>query len=360
MNIFMIGAMVLIVPMFAGDSIAILNTLSFAVLISGVVQFVFVSFLLWRNGLFPSFSFEALKNIPLLVEFWRLALPSMIGASALQISLLVDKSLACWLGPYAEPALKYSDRIIYFPVGVFAVSFGFVALAEMSRALAANDENRMISTLEFSLRHILFICIPIAFFVFFFREPSIRLMFLGGEFNMKSLEETAYAMFFYSFGIPFFASTKIIVSAFNSRKDTKTPMRVSLFCIGLNIVLNLILMVPLRQGGIALATVLAAVMNNVILLAVLKRRVSGISFGRLWITSLAGAGIALISVLAAKFAYGRLFIFPKTSYLPDNIFPFLISGFLFVFLYTVLSALSGCPEVREISGIFLRRGSNIE
>jgi putative peptidoglycan lipid II flippase len=137
-------------------------------------------------------------------------------------------------------------------------------------------------------------------------------------------------------------------------------MRVSLFCIGLNIVLNLILMVPLRQGGIALATVLAAVMNNVILLAVLKRRVSGISFGRLWITSLAGAGIALISVLVAKFAYGRLFIFPKTSYLPDNIFPFLISGFLFVFLYTVLSALSGCPEVREISGIFLRRGSNIE
>ena len=116
----------------------------------------------------------------------------------------------------------------------------------MSRAAARDDFEELFANLRLALRCLLYLCIPIAIFTVLFRVPLLRLLYMRGAFTEVYLRETAWAMLFYGCGIPFFATTKIILPAFYGRKDMTTPLKISILCIIVNLVLSLTLMIWLR------------------------------------------------------------------------------------------------------------------
>jgi len=347
--------------------ISILYSLSIAVLLAGVIQLVCMLLFLIKEKLISINSFisgfkESLNIIgfkeknPFLNEIWRLVLPGFLGASALQISFLVDRLLALYLGDYSVPALYYSDRIVFITIGIFAVSMGSVLLPGMSHYAAEKDYEGMIETLVFSLRHLFFICVPAMFFTFFFREELIKLFFMRGKFDMNSVNATSWALCFYALGIPFFASLKILLSGFYSRKDMKTPLRISIICIILNIVLNLILMWPLKQGGIALATVIASFINNFLLLFILKKELKGLKAIRIigpFLQFLLSAYIAIsltnlcITPVRDFFAYYTFKNFKGLEVIPAAV--------IFGNFYLVISLISGSREIDEWWRIWNKR-----
>lgn len=354
LNIALIACLLFVCPLFNSEPQKTLNSLGISVLIAGFVQLILMLILLHLKGMSPKINLSC--SLAPIKELWHLTLPGLLGASALQISTLIDKALACYLGPQAVPALSYSDRIVYLPIGVFAVSLGAVLLSDMSRNAAGGKTSRIASSLIFGLRIILYICIPIAVFTMFFREPIIRLICLGGRFSPEDMEQTAYAMLFYAAGIPAFVSVKLILPAFYSRKEMKTPVRISIFCICVNIVLNIILMFPMRQGGIALATVIASFLNNILLLYYLRRQ-TGIPlplnriFSTLW-KSLSAAGIAAVGIYYLNM---HLFEPLKIKILRPDLVPVLLSGLLFCGIFLGLTFLMRCREPREIFAILKRR-----
>jgi putative peptidoglycan lipid II flippase len=124
------------------------------------------------------------------------------------------------------------------------------------------------------------------------------------------VDGTATALYFYSVGLVAFASTKIAASAFYSLKDTKTPVIAAVASVVVNFLLCLLLMKPLRHGGLALATSLASFMNLLILIAVLRRRMGGVdgveilrSAGKVFVASIV-MGIGVYSVATAGGWYG--------------------------------------------------------
>lgn len=366
LNIALIATLFLFVSD-CSDKLSILYALSVAVLAAGVLQLILMVILLSRSKLFriselpkaikESFQlvFKRTKN-PFIKEIWHLLIPGLIGASALQVSFLVDRILALYLGDCAVASLYYSDRIVFITVGIFAVSLGSVLLPDMSRFAVKKDYQGMVKTIEFGLRHLMFICIPAMFFTFFFREDLIRLLFMRGEFDKEALNATSWALSFYAFGIPFFASIKVLLSGFYSRKDMKTPVRISIACIILNIVLNLILMWPLRQGGIALATVIASVVNNTALLIILNRELKGFRLLALGGSFMKFAIIAAISIFIALWS-----IIPVKKFLTThNIYP--VQGLeivpvaaLFGICYLLISVLIISREVTEWRTILTKR-----
>jgi putative peptidoglycan lipid II flippase len=64
-------------------------------------------------------------------------------------------------------------------------------------------------------------------------------------------------------------------------KDTATPVRAAAAAMVANVALNLALMGPLRHGGLALATALAAMLNLGLLLFALKRRLADLALASL-------------------------------------------------------------------------------
>lgn len=349
-NICLIAALLLMKYSLFDDSLK-LRTLSSAVLISGIIQLFLMFILLYREKMLPSLSSlkpKQIKKNPVIDELWHLTLPGIIGASALQFSVLVDRSLACWLSEYALPSLLFSDRLVYLPVGLLAVSFGAVSLSGLSKKAAKNNFVDFIEDLSFSLRHIIFLCIPITAFIFLFGKEILSLLYLGGNFTEQNLSETYLALKFYVFGIPAFAALKVSVSAFNARKKMKIPVRVSIFCILLNIILNLILMWPLKQGGIALATVISSFINNFILIYILKKEFDNLKI----IEFLKTAVFTSISAVAALLPAYYIYNFIEESFQQNSFWINLSSlsagGILFLFIFSILSMITGQSEISEI------------
>ncbi len=271
LNLFMIGGM-LIIPHFCDSTALVLKYLAYAVLVSGTIEFFMMLGLMKWKKILPEFHWRNIRNQKAIKELGKLALPGIIGSSAYQVSVIVDRLLSSSLGAQAVSALEYSERLVYFPVGVVAVSISGVMLAEMSRAIGRDDIEGMLAQLRLGLRHISFLAVPVTAFMIVFRIEILGGLLLHGKFTQNDLHETAFAMMFYSLGIPFFCSFKIITNAFYSRKDMMTPVIIGACAIILNIVLNLILMRYLRQGGIALATVVASLFNNLALLLILRKK----------------------------------------------------------------------------------------
>jgi putative peptidoglycan lipid II flippase len=122
------------------------------------------------------------------------------------------------------------------------------------------------------MRLIAFFTIPASVALILLREPVVALLFQRGKFTYVDTEQTAYALLWYTVGLWAFSGLKVVSQAFFSMKDTRTPAYVSIAAVAVNLVAGLLLMGPMAQGGLALATSLSAAFNVVVLLAILIRR----------------------------------------------------------------------------------------
>ncbi len=349
LNIIMILCLIFVCPKFS-EKTSMLKSLGVAVVISGFIQLIFTAILLKFAGIFPSLRISQFWKNPVLKELWELTLPGIIGASALQISFVADRSMACWLGDYAVPALNYSDRIIDLPIGIFAVAMTTVIAPGLARSAAKKDHDTHREQFLSSLKTMFFLSIPVAVFIFLFKTPITRLFYMRGAFGEKELAETTLAMTFYCIGIPFFCSIKIIASAFHSMKDMKTPVKISLLCIVLNIILNFIFMFKFKQGGIALATVISSLANCLILLRILQGRNKSTSFHDLFVEFTRISASALLSIAVVAIYSNKIFYKLSISmrFIPTDLIPLIVLGILFSILFLSISHLFGSKTPREI------------
>jgi putative peptidoglycan lipid II flippase len=135
------------------------------------------------------------------------------------------------------------------------------------------------ATLGFGLRMIVFIMFPAMLGLIFLRTPIVHLFFEHGTFTAHDTAETAMAVLCYAVGLWAFGGVRIIVAAFYSLQDTKTPAISAAVAVAANIVFSLLLMSSLGASGLALATALAGMVNGGILIAVLNRRLGGVEWG---------------------------------------------------------------------------------
>ena len=317
----------------------VLDYLAISVLFAGFVQLLIIIFIVYRKGMLPIISRQALKHRQAIITVTKLTIPTAISGGAIQLSTLIDKGIASAIGPMAVPALAYSDRIVLLPVGVLGVTLGSILLSSMSTDAAKGNIASMVRTIEMSLKTMLLICIPIALFTVLFRHDIISLLYERGAFTSENANATAYAMLFYATGIPFFVCLKILTPAFSARKDMMTPFKVTLFCLILNTVLNLILMFPLQQGGIALATVISSLVNNCLLIFLLRR--SGINIR---VTPLLIAIFkSMIACVIALFAASVLELYLVPDYNvgdPHSIFPIRLIVNVAIFVVSYLGILA--------------------
>jgi putative peptidoglycan lipid II flippase len=225
----------------------------------------------------------------------RLLLPAVFGLAAVQVSVFVNTLLASLLPPGSISFLYYADRVMEFPLGVFAIALASASLPAMSRQAAAGDRAAVAGTLEFALRLGLFIAVPAAVGLVVLRVPIVRVLFERGEFGPGDTAATATALAWYAVGLPGFAGARIAAQAFYAVGAAGTAVRLGMFSVGVNVAAALLLMGPLGHGGLALAASLGAY-ANLVLLALGARRRFGALDGRSIARSLARTALAALAV----------------------------------------------------------------
>jgi len=258
------------------------------VVAGGAVQFFMQLPVLRRRDMLIGFRFNPLH--PGVKRIGLLMLPAMIGLSVTQVNILVNTLLASYLPEGSQTYLFYGMR---FPLGIFGVALGTAILPTMAKQTSEGQIHEMKKTLSFGLRLVLFIIIPAMIGLMTLRIPIIHLFFEHGRFTAAGTAGTAAALLFYCVGLPAFAGIRIVVAAFYSLQDTKTPVKAAVAAMAANVVLSLLLMRPLLHGGLALATSLSAVLNFGLLIWILNRKLHGIE----WPTILRSVGNTLMATI---------------------------------------------------------------
>ncbi len=203
--------------------------------------------------------------------------PAVFGAAVYQINMLVGTLLASLLPEGSVSYLYYADRLVQFPLGIFAISMSVAVLPSLSRQAAANKLRELSDTFVYAIQLIFFITLPAMTGLIVLREPIVALLFQRGEFGPESTRLTAYALIFYSLGLWAFSAVRILVSTFYSLQDTVTPVKIASISIFANILLSILLMGPLSHGGLALATSLASMLNFALLAGRLHKRLGDLN-----------------------------------------------------------------------------------
>lgn len=252
-----------------------ITALAIGVLIGGLVQLILQLPVLWNKGfpIRPNFNFTSpdIRRISLLM------LPSLFGVGVYYLNIVVSAILASQLPQGSVSYLYYAQRLFEFPQGIFTVSVAQAVLPSMSRQAAAGDMAGMKESLSFGMRLTLFITIPAMAGLMVCSTPIFSLIFMGGAFDYVKVVNSAQALLFYSLGLSFVAMTRVLAPAFYALKDTKTPVLTAFIAFVLNLCLSLVLMGPLKHGGLALASTLSACGNMLLLLWFLRRKTG--SFG---------------------------------------------------------------------------------
>ncbi|MEX1146913.1 MAG: murein biosynthesis integral membrane protein MurJ [Sphingomonadales bacterium] len=266
LNLCMIAALLFFADTF--DTPA--HALAAGVSIAGVGQFVWLWIACRKVGF--SLRLRRPRLTPPVRRLVKLILPVALGAGAYQISLLLDVFLAGFLADGSLAFLYYADRLSQLPLGVIGIAVGTALLPALSRQVAASDTTRALASQNRAIEMAMVLTMPATVALVIVPVPLIAVLFERGAFDADMTAATAAALGAYALGLPAYVLTKVLSPGFFARQDTATPVRYSLVALGVNAVLNLILMFPLAHVGLALATAISAWVNAGLLYWGLRRR----------------------------------------------------------------------------------------
>ena len=329
--------------------------LALGVLFGGAVQVGMQIPALRRKGFILVFG--RVWTHPELRRIARLMLPATAGLAVYHVNLLVDNLVASFLPQGSVTYLYAATRLIQFPMGTFVIGISTVAFPLMAGYAVAGEVEKLKEAMNYALRLALFIVVPAAAGLVVLGRPIIGLLYDRGEFLAAgSAGPTYWALIFYSLGLFAVGGVAVVVRCFYSIEDTRTPVRVACAAVAVNIVLDFALMVPLKHGGIALATSISSCVNLSLLLWLLRKRVGALGLRRVGV-SLAKIAAATVAMAAASWAAHRgVAAVAAGGGIGPQAFRVFVPLAAGVAVYLAAARAAGAPELGELLHEFRRRG----
>ena len=273
LNVTLIVAALIGAPLFEQPAYA----LAWGVLVAGIIQFIFQLPFLRSIHMLPmpkvDWQHSGVKKVLALMA------PAIFGVSVSQINLLLDTVLATFLPTGSVSWLYYSDRLSELPLGVFGIAIATVILPNLSRHHIAQSNQAFSQTLDWALKMILVVALPAAVALILLAEPILVTLFYYGEvMTLRDMAMASLSLKAYAAGLVAFMLIKVLAPGFFARQDMRTPVRIGVIAMVLNMLFNLLLVIPLHKYwqighlGLAAATSLSAFINAILLFLSLRTK----------------------------------------------------------------------------------------
>ena len=247
----------------------LVHYLSYAVTISGILQFIFLYFFVKKY-----FSPEVKLHIKInkkISFFFRKLLPSIFASGVTQINILIGTIIASFQAS-AVSYLYYADRIYQINLAIAGIAIGIVILPQLSKHIQKNKKEQINLIQNKALELSLFLSIPAAVALLIASEEIISSLFGYGSFDELSVKNSAKALFYFAIGLPAFSLIKVFSTFFFARHNTKIPFYTSLTSVLLNILISVILFKQVGFLIIPIATTISSWFNAILLFIFLKKK----------------------------------------------------------------------------------------
>jgi len=273
--------------------------LAIGVIVGGVLQILLQVPPLLKLGFFPKISWN--PRHPGVRKILNLMLPSIYGSAVYQLNILAITFMASFLATGSVSWLWYADRVMEFPLGVFAISFATVILPQLSDHAADNNIAHFKKTFQDGLKMIYFVNIPATVGLVVLANLIISVLFQHGNFSPRSTEMTAQALQCFALGLPFVSGARISSSAFYALQDARRPVRAANLAVLVNILVGASLIKFLGHRGLALGVASGSFFNFILQITDLRKKM-----GRLGLKKMLGG---ILKILLASAGMGAALYF---------------------------------------------------
>jgi len=309
--------------------------LSYAVTISGILQFIFL-FFFTKKYFSPkiNLSFKIDNKVKL---FFKKLLPSIFSSGVTQINILIGTIIASFQAS-AVSYLYYADRIYQINLAIAGIAIGTVILPQLSKHVQSNKKDKINLIQNKALELSLFLSIPAALALLIASEEIISSLFGYGSFNELSVINSAKALFYFAIGLPAFSLIKVFSAFFFARHNTKVPFYISLISVLLNIFISVFFFKEVGFTIIPIATTISSWFNAILLFIFLKIK-DLFSFNLVFLNRF--VKILLASVLMGIFFKYVIYFFNdkllyEASFKAFYLIGVVVSGLIFYLLIAIL------------------------
>jgi len=253
--------------------------LAVGVVVAGFAQAAFQYPLLRRDG----FQYQWINpwGEPTVKRVVQQMIPGAVGVAAFQINVLVTQGMAFGVDAGLVAAFTYAVRLMEFPQGIFGISLATYLLPTLSGLAAEKKYPEFRQTLRHGVGWLVFANLLACVLLLTLAEPMIRLLFERGKFDAASTLRSSHALAALAPGLVAFSVVNVLARAFYALGDTRTPMRISVFCLLLNVLVSAALMFPFREAGLGAANTVTSLVNVSLLFYALRRKLKTLEMAAL-------------------------------------------------------------------------------
>ncbi|MFH1152245.1 MAG: murein biosynthesis integral membrane protein MurJ [Pseudomonadota bacterium] len=233
--------------------------LALGVLCGGIIQVGFQVPFLWRSGFFRFFRTRIFQ--PDLLKAGKQFFPAVVGAAVYPINILTGTWMGGGLPEGSISYIYYADRLVQFPLALFAMSISIVLLPELSKSVVANDVKKTSALFAQGMKLVFSITLPAMAGLAVLRQPVVSLLFCQGAFDKTAVSQTATVLLLFSSGLWAFSGSRLFVTLYHAFSNTRPPFIAGTAAIGINVFLCLWLAPILGHVGIAISIVMASVLH---------------------------------------------------------------------------------------------------
>jgi putative peptidoglycan lipid II flippase len=285
----------------------------------------------------------------------RVIWPAAIGAGAVQFNLVISTSLAArFLEQGSVSYLYYADRLNQLPLGLVGIGVGTAILPSLSRQIGSGNEAAATHTQNRAIELVLILTLPAAAALMVSALPIIQALLQHGAFTAHDTVASAQALTAFSLGLPAYVLIKVLTPGFYARADTRTPVRIAILAMLINLALNLVLIWRMAHVGLALSTALAAWVNAVLLYLTLRRRGHFAVDARLARTTIRVAAATLAMMLVLSLLGPRIMPYLGAGWM-TRIVALAVLLTIGAAVYFAAAFLLGALSPRELRDQFFRR-----
>ncbi|WP_374650220.1 murein biosynthesis integral membrane protein MurJ [Dongia sp.] len=252
-----------------GDALFVGEALAWSVTLAGLIQFLWLANACRRAGLGLRLPLPRLT--PDAVQFFKLMVPGLFGASVVQINLAVSTILAS-LHPGSVSYIYYADRLYQLPLALIGSAIGVVLLPALTRSLRSGDPQAAMHMQNRALELGLVLSLPSMVGLIVAALPIVTTVYQRGAFTQADALSVSIALMIMSAGLPAYVANKALTAAFLAREDTTTPFRQAVISVAVNIAISFALTLPYGYIGVAIGAMVSAWVNAILLGAILYRR----------------------------------------------------------------------------------------
>ncbi len=332
--------------------------LALATLIGTLLQWLIQIPLLKKKGLFK-FKLKLDWKNPGVQEVWNIIIPASLSSGMLQINVFTDLFFASNIIGAAS-GLSYANFLVQAPLGIISNSIILPLLPVLSRLKEKKDEKDLTKRIRqgFIFSSASMICLGAILIAL--NESITKVIFGRGVFDNSAINLVRGLLIFYSIGMPAYLIRDLLVRVFYSLGDSKTPFKLSIIGIALNIILDWIFIggslpfgykIPISLGanGLVLATAVVNIFTCMVLLLKLKSKINLIQL-KSWLIDF--LKLLFCGLLSGLIAWKVNSFYSEDAYFLLRLLQLLSSTFVSLVSFSIISMFFKIQELNEIAKIF--------